>query len=86
MKCGVRSMPNRRFMLREFLKLIWMNAEDDVMKSCFYCRKCGKCNKFYEIMDECNAKGFLSFNKEVKNYEVIYRGKKNKHFKIKPRD
>ena len=35
---------------------------------------------------ECQAKGFLSFNKEVKNWEVIYKGKKNKQFKIKSRD
>ena len=69
-------------MARESLKLIWTHAEDDVMKICFYCRKCEKCNKFYEIMDECKAKDLLSFNIEVKNWEVIYRGK-NKHFKIK---
>ena len=62
-----------------------MHAEDDVLKICFYCRKCEKCNKFYETMDECKAKGLLSFNKEVKNWEVIYRGK-NKHFSIRPRD
>ena len=75
-------MPNhRRFVSREFLKLIWMRAEDDVMKSCFYCKMCQKCNKLYEIWNECNAKGFLSFNKEVKNWEVTYRAK-NKHFKI----
>ena len=55
------------------------------MKSCFYCRKCEKCIKFYEIMNEYKAKGLLTFNKELKNWEVIYRGK-NKHFKIKPRD
>ena len=78
-------MPNRRFMLRESLQLIWMCADDDKMNSCFYCRKCEKCNKFYEIMNECKVKRFLSFNKEVKNWEVIHRGK-NKHFKIKPGD
>ena len=75
----------RRFMSRESLKLIWMHAEDDVTKSCFYCRKCEKCIKFYEIMSECKKKGFLSFNIEVNNWEVTYRGKKNKHFKIKLR-
>ena len=78
-------MPNQRFMSRESLKLIWTHAEDDVMKSYFYCRKCEKCNNFYDIMDECKAKYLLSFNKEVKNWEAVYRGK-NKHFKIKPRD
>ena len=72
-------------MSRESLKLIWTHAEDDVMKSCFYCKNCGKCDKFYKIMNECKTKGFLCFNKEVKCWEVIYRGK-NKHFEIKPRD
>ena len=78
-------MPNRRFMLRESLKLIWKDAENDVMKSCFYCKKCEKCKRFYEIRDECETKGFLSFRKEVLSCKVIYRGK-NKYFKIKPRD
>ena len=40
-------MLNPCFILSEFLELIWMHAEDDVMKSCLYCRKCEKCNKFY---------------------------------------
>lgn len=80
-------MPNhRRFISRESLKLIWMRAEDDVMKICFYCNKCEKCNKFYKIMPECKKEGFLSFNKEVNNWEVTYRGKKNRYFKIKLRD
>ena len=72
-------------MLRESVKLVWMHAEDDVMKNCFYCKNCEKCNKFYEIMTECQAKGLLSFNKDVQNWEVMRRGK-NKHFKIRPRD
>ena len=36
-------------------------------------------------MTECKAKSLLSFNKEVKNWVVMSRGK-NKHFKIIPRD
>ena len=40
-----------------------MQAEDDVMKSC---------SRFYEIMNECKAKGLLSFNKEVKNKHFGY--------------
>ena len=36
-------------------------------------------------MIECKVKGVLSFNKEVKNWEVMRKGK-NKHFKLKPRD
>lgn len=76
-------MPHQRFMSREFLKWILVPAEDDAMKICFYCKKCEKCYKFYEIMDECKTKGLLSFNNEVKSWEVMYRGNgKNKHFKI----
>ena len=56
------TISHRRFMLRESLKLIWIKAENDVMKSCFYCKKCEMCDKFYKIMNECKAKGFLSFN------------------------
>ena len=36
-------------------------------------------------MNECKAKGFLSFNEGVKCWEVKYRGK-NKQFYIKLRD
>ena len=72
-------------MSRESLKSIWIHAEEDVMKSYFYCRKCAKCSKFYDIMTECKSKGLLSFHNEVKNWEVMRR-EKNKHFKIKPRD
>ena len=68
-------MSYRRFMSRESLKLIWIQAEDDVMKSCFYCKKCEKCGKFYKIMNECKTKGFLGFNKKVKCREVMYTGK-----------
>ena len=62
-----------------------MHPEDDVMKTRFYCKDYEKCNKPYEILTECKTKVLLSFNKEVKNWEVIHR-EKNKHFKIKPRD
>ena len=79
-------MPNRRYMSRESLKLIWTHAEDDVRKNCYYCRKCEKCKKFCDIRDECKAKDLRSINKEVNNWEVIYRGKKNIHFKLNPRD
>ena len=69
------------------MKLIWSQAESKVMQvqGCFYCGKCENCNKFIEIENECKAKGLLSFNADVKNWEVVYRGK-NKHFKIIPRD
>ena len=72
-------MSKRDVISRESLKLIWIRAEEDVMKSCFYCRKCAKCSKFYEIMTECKAKGLLSFNKEVKNWEVIFIKKRLQH-------
>ena len=31
-------MSHRRFMSRESLKLIWMRAQDNVIKSCFIAR------------------------------------------------
>ena len=81
----VENMPNHRcFMSREPLKLIWMNAETEMwMSGCHYCKKCKFCNKYFEIMNECEAKELLTFNKEVETWEVMYRGK-NKHFKVKP--
>lgn len=62
-----------------------MQAEDDVMKSCFYCKNYKKCSRFYEIMNECKAKGLLSFNKEIENWKIMQR-ERNNHFKTKPRD
>ena len=74
----VENMPNhRRFMSRESLKLIWMNAETEMrMSGCHYSKKCKLCDKYFEIMNECKAKGLLTFNKEVETWEVMYRGKK----------
>ena len=78
-------MSHRRIMSRESLKLIWMRAEEDVMKSCFYCKKCEKCDKFFKIKNEYDAKGFRSFNKDINCLKVMYGGR-NKQFKVKPRN
>ena len=78
-------MPKRRFMSRDNLKLIWMQATDDVMKPCFYCNNCEKCNTLYETKNECKAKSLLSFNKEIENWKIMQR-ERNKHFKTKPRE
>ena len=75
----------RQFKSKESVKLIWSQAESKVVQGCFYCGNSENCNKFIEIENECKAKGLLSFNADVKNWEVVYRGK-NKHFKIIPRD
>ena len=75
----------RQFRSKESVKQIWMHAESKVMQGYFYCGKCGDCNKFIEIEMECKAKGLLTFRADVKNWEVVYRGK-NKHFKIIPID
>ena len=75
----------RQFKSKESVKLIWMQAKSKVMQGCFYCGKCESCNKFLEIENECKAKVLLNFNKDMKNWEVAYRGK-NKHFKITPQE
>ena len=67
------------------MKLIWMQAKNDVANGCLYCKNWEQCNKLYGIMIECKAKSLLNFNKDVKNWEVMRR-EKNNHFKIKPRD
>ena len=57
------------------------------MKSCFCFRKCVKCNEFYEIKPEYEAKGLLIFKEDVSTQEFKYKDKgKNKHFKIESRD
>ena len=61
-----------------------MQAGSKVMQGYFFCRECENCDNFFEIEDECKVKGLLTFNKEVMNWEVFYRGK-SKHFKIIPR-
>ena len=62
-----------------------MNAETDIkMSGCHYCKKCKLSDKYFEIMNECEAMELLTFSKEVDTWEVMYRGK-NKRFKVKPR-
>ena len=79
-------MPNhQQFKSNDSVKLIWMQGESKVMQVCFYCGKSENCNRYLETKNQCKAKGFLSFNKGIKNWEIAYRGK-NKHFKIIPRD
>ena len=75
----------RQFTSKESVKLIWMQAESKVMQGCFYCGKCESCNNFLEIENECKAKVLLNFNKDMKDWELAYRGK-NKHFKITPQE
>ena len=75
----------RQFNSKESVKQIWMHSESKVMQGSFYCGKFGDCNKFIEIKNECKAKGLLTLRADVKNWEVVCRGK-NKHFKIIPRD
>ena len=73
-------MPNsRQLKLKDSVKLIWIQAESKVMQGCFYCGKCENCNKFLEIENECKTKDLLSFNRNIKNWEVVNRGK-NKNF------
>ena len=66
---------------REYLSLVYSNAEEVVMNSCWYCSQCENCSKFQEIKKELCHKGFFDKNKHS-CWEVIYRGK-NKHFKMK---
>lgn len=79
-------MPSKKkIKSREYLPLIYSNAEDVVMNDCWYCNKCENCSKFQEVKKKFHHKGFFDKNKHIPCWEVIYRDK-NKHFKIKVSD
>ena len=51
-------MSNQHIMSRKHLKLIWATAEDAVMNSCFYCKKCEKWISFTGFTTNVRRKVF----------------------------
>ena len=45
-------------------------SEIDVIRKCYYCKSCKKCDKFYSIKSELEKKGFFTFNKQIKYWGV----------------
>ena len=44
--------------------------EIDVIKLCRYCKNCEKCERFYSIKSEFRKKGFWTFNKGMKYWDL----------------
>ena len=56
------------------------DAEIDVKKVCCYCKVCKKYERFYSIWSEFRKKGFQTFNKSTKYWDV----RDHHQFEIRP--
>ena len=68
------------FARRELVKKVLADAETDVRKVCWYCKDCKKCERFYSIRSEFKKKGFSTFNKGIKYWDV----RDHRQFEIRP--
>ena len=68
------------FARRELVKKLLTDAEIDVKKICWYCKDCKKCERFYSIRSEFKKKGFSTFNKGIKYWDV----RDHEQFEIRP--
>ena len=68
------------FTRQEFAKKLLTDAEIDVKKVCWYRKDCRKCERFYSIRSQFKKKGFLTFNKGIKYWDV----RDHKQFEIRP--
>ena len=71
---------------RQHTEKILKDQEYFIARSCKYCKICLKCQKFYSYRSEFKKKGFWTFNKDVKYWDVYdpdwsYR---NEIFKLEP--
>ena len=55
---------------RNHTEMVFKNVENKVKKRCFYCQKCKNCKTFQEYIKVFKQKGFWTFNKNVKNWNV----------------
>ena len=53
------------FTERQFVKKVLRDAEIDVIKKCYYCTRCKKCNKFYSIKSELEKRAFLHLTNKL---------------------
>ena len=68
------------FVRRELVKKLLTDAEIDVKKVCWYCKDCKKCERFNSIRSEFKKKGFSTFNKGIKYWDV----RDHEQFEIRP--
>ena len=62
------------------------DAEIALTKVCYYCKNCKKCKRFYSIKTELEKKGFFTFNKQIKYWNVRdpESNKTNRKFEVRP--
>ena len=68
------------FARRELVIKLLTDAEIDVKKVCWCCKDCKKCERFCSIKSELKKKGFSTFNKGIKYWDVRDHGQ----FEIRP--
>ena len=56
---------------REHTTLILLRQEIKIDSGCYYCHKCEKCKKLKEYLTESKKKGFWTFNKHVKAWNIF---------------
>ena len=63
-----------------------MNYYEIIKSKCFYCKRCKNCQKFETYRNEFVKKGFWSFNKEIKYWDVYDPDGsfRNRVFKLQP--
>ena len=71
---------------REHMSLILLRQEIEIEQGCYYCKKWEKCKKLDEYLAEFTKKGFWTFNKNVKAYNVVDPdwSIENKFFSMQP--
>ena len=53
------------FAERQSVKKVLKGAEIDVIKKCYYCTSCKKCDKFYSIKSELEKRTFLHLTNKL---------------------
>ena len=62
------------------------DAEIALTTVCYYCKNCKNCKGFYSIKTEIGKKGFLTFNKHIKYWDIRDPEfiKTNREFEVRP--
>ena len=55
---------------RQNTEIVLQKQERRIKKRCYYCKSCEACNKLKEYKTEFKKKGFWTFNKNIKIWNV----------------
>ena len=71
---------------RQHTEQLLRNIEKMIKKRCFYCTACNLCKKFTTYKLEFKQRGFWTFHKDVKYWDVYDPdwSTKNTFFRLKP--